>query len=317
METHPTPPLAIALHGGSGTIRRESLAGSREAAYREALGLARNIGWRILLDGGTALDAVEASAHVLEDCPLFNAGRGAVFTSSAEHELDAAIMCGRHRQAGAVAGLRTVRNPVSLARKVMADSPFVLLSGPGAEAFADEMGVPRVDPAWFGTPERLAQLQQARERATVVMDHDKATDEKFGTIGVVALDRYGDLAAATSTGGLTNKQFGRVGDSPLIGAGTYADNATCAVSCTGYGEEFIRAVAAHDVASRIRYLGESLQEAATHVVMITLREIGGSGGLVAVDKSGQVCLPFNTEGMYRAWCSNTGAACGVGIYREG
>jgi L-asparaginase / beta-aspartyl-peptidase len=301
METSPPEPLALALHGGSGTLSR-SLAGAEEAgAYRAALAEAREVGWTLLVKGLPALEVVEAVVRWLEDCPLFNAGRGSVYTADETHELDAAIMCGRRLRAGAVAGLRTVRHPVSLARLTMERSPFVLLAGEGAEAFADTTEVERVDPSWFGTDERRRQLEEARAHSAVLLDHDARGRDKTGTVGVVALDARGDLAAATSTGGLTNKRFGRIGDTPVIGAGTYADNLTCAVSCTGYGEEFIRAVVAHDVSCRIAYLGESLEVAATAVVMDKLPLLGGRGGLVAVDRQGRVSLPFNTEGMYRAW----------------
>jgi beta-aspartyl-peptidase (threonine type) len=288
----------------------------REHAYRKALQEALQAGWNILQAEGCALDAVEAVARHLEDCPLFNAGRGAVLTADGGHELDAAIMNGRDRAAGAVAGVRTVRNPVSLARRVMERSSFVLLAGNGAEAFAADQGVERVAPEWFRTPERVQQLEEAREGGQTVMDHDGGADRKYGTIGAVALDARGDLAAATSTGGLTNKRYGRVGDSPIIGAGTYADNATCAVSCTGYGEEFIRAVAAHEVAARMRYAGESLDRAAEALVHQLLSRLDGKGGLVAVDRSGRVALPFNTEGMYRAWKSTASGESGVAIFDD-
>lgn len=315
MQTNAEFPLAVALHGGSGTILRDRMTPEKEQAYRAALEEAREAAWRLLLAGACALDAVEAGARILEDCPLFNAGRGSVLTAEGQHELDAAIMEGERRRAGAVAGLSTVRNPVSLARKVMERSPFVFLAGAGAEAFAVEQGADRVDPGWFMTAERLEQLAKARERRRAVIDHDDHESEKMGTIGVVALDSRGNMAAATSTGGLTNKEYGRIGDSPLIGAGTYADNATCAVSCTGYGEEFIRAVAAHDSAARMRYLGESLSAATEHVVHVSLPEIGGRGGLVAVDAAGSVSLPFNTTGMYRAWRNSSGSE-GVAIFQE-
>ena len=308
-------PIAIALHGGSGTILRKHLSTALEADYRRALWAALDAGWMLLEQGLPALDAVEAAARLLEDCPLFNAGIGSVLTADGTHELDAAMMCGATRKAGAVTGLKTVRHPVSLARRILESSDFVFLSGAGAEAFADTTALERVDPSIFTTPERLQQLEEARRGERMVMDHDSANPLKFGTIGVVALDRHGNLAAATSTGGLTNKRFGRIGDTPVIGAGTYAENATCAVSCTGYGEEFIRAVVAHDVAARMRYLGESLQVASGHVVHRKLPEINGSGGLVAVDRQGNVALPFNTDGMYRAWRS-TGSGQGVAIFGD-
>lgn len=308
-------PIAIALHGGSGTILPSHLTAELEAAYRASLREALDAGWNCLEEGGSSLDAVELAAKVLEDCPLFNAGRGSVFTANEAHEMDAAIMCGRDRSAGAVAGVKSIRNPVSLAREVMRDERYVFLAAEGAEAFADSCDVERVGADWFFTEERFEQLKAARAEAGMVMDHDGARSTKFGTIGVVALDRNGDLAAATSTGGLTNKQFGRVGDSPLIGAGTYANNQTCAVSCTGYGEEFIRSVVAHDVSARMEYLNENLDTAARAVVMQRLPKIGGVGGLVSVDAKGQVSLPFNTEGMYRAWRTSSGDS-GVAIFGE-
>ena len=313
MEYSDKPPMAVALHGGSGTILRQVLSNELEGKYRHALKAALDTAWAILEDGGTALDAVERGACYLEDCPLFNAGKGSVLTSDGGHELDASIMCGESRKAGAVTGLKTVRNPVSLARAVMEKSRFVFLAGAGAEQFADTTGLERVCQDWFTTEERSNQLHEARKKDTLVMDHDGIPD-KFGTIGVVALDMNGNLAAATSTGGLTNKKFGRIGDSPVIGAGTYADNATCAISCTGYGEEFIRAVVAHDVAARMRYLGESLEQAAAEVIHNQLPDIGGCGGLVGVDRHGNVTLPFNTDGMYRAWRSSL-AGQGVEIFK--
>lgn len=302
-----TQPLAIALHGGSGTILPASITPEQESLYRAALHDALAAGWRVLTAGGSALDAVQATVLLLEDCPLFNAGRGAVFTHEERHELDAAVMCGKTRKAGAVAGVQRVRNPVILARSVMDHSGFVFLAGCGAEQFAKEQGLEMVSPDWFATDERYRQLLQAKGKSSVVMDHD-AAEQKFGTVGAVALDADGNLAAATSTGGLTNKRYGRVGDTPVIGSGTYADNATCAVSCTGYGEEFIRAVVAHDVAARMRYLGESLSQATTTVIHRSLPPIGGSGGLIACDRQGNVALPFNTEGMYRAWQTSTESA---------
>lgn len=289
------------------------MTASQETAYREGLRDALDAAWQCLLAGGDALRAVEAGARIMEDNPLFNAGKGSVLTADGTHELDASIMCGQTRKAGAVAGLKTVRHPVSLARRIIEESDYVFLAGPGAEAFADTTDIERVSPAWFTTGERKRQLEQARRSRKTVMDHDG--EDKFGTIGVVALDRKGNLAAATSTGGLTNKRYGRVGDSPVIGAGTYADNATCAVSCTGYGEEFIRGVAAYDVAARMQYLGEPLAKAASTVVMDSLHRISGSGGLIAVDARGNIALPFNTEGMYRAWRNSAGYE-GIAIFRD-
>ena len=310
-------PLAIALHGGAGTITKKAVTAEKERVLRAELVAARDHGWHMLTVGAAALEVVVEVAARLEDCPLFNAGRGSVYTADGTHELDAAVMCGATRRAGAVAGVRTVRHPARLALRVLESDEFVFLVGQGAEAFAATTDVERVDPAWFGTEERHRQLLQARASGRAVSDHDGFTDQKSGTIGVVALDADGHVAAATSTGGLTNKRYGRVGDTPVIGAGTYADDATCAVSCTGYGEEFVRAVAAHDVAARMRYAGADLRTAATDVIGRALPEIGGRGGLVAVDRAGHVALPFNTTGMYRAWRSSLDSVGdGVGIFRD-
>lgn len=310
-------PIAIGVHGGAGTILKEHLTNGLEQSYRDALSQARDHGWRILLAGGSAIDAVARAAVTLEECPLFNAGKGAVMTYDGTFELDAAIMEGRHWQAGAVAGVRTIRNPVLLAQEIMKDGRFVFLSGSGAEAFADTTDLERVSSDWFRTDERVSQWKHAVSRESIVTDHDgtPATEDKYGTVGVVALDAFGDLAACTSTGGLTNKRYGRVGDSPIIGCGTYADNTTCAVSCTGYGEEFIRSVAAYGVAARMAYLGDSLRKAARYIVHERLSRIGGRGGLVSVDRDGTIAMPFNTSGMYRAWrSSNSGE--GVEIWRD-
>lgn len=313
MEPSPRRPLALAIHGGSGTLKPEAFSAERRSRYEAALLAARDAGWAVLESGGAAVDAVEASAVELEACPLFNAGVGAVFTADGGHELDAAIMCGSTRRAGAVAGVRTVRHPIRLARVVMETSGFVFVAGEGAEALAQSAGLERVDPSFFDTDFRREELRQAQAQGAVVLDHDAAGSRKFGTIGVVALDQAGNIAAATSTGGLTNKRFGRIGDTPVIGAGTYADNATCAVSCTGYGEEFIRAVVAHDVAARIAYLGESLETACRRVILEKLPALGGSGGLIALNTRGELALVFNTEGMYRAWRRSDGEA-GVAIF---
>lgn len=306
-------PISLALHGGAGTIPRGSLPAEKEKEYTDALKAALDKGWRVLESGGSSLDAVEATVISLEDCPLFNAGRGAVFTHEGTHELDASIMRGDTRDAGAVAGVQGVRNPVSLARLVMEQSEHVLLAGKGAEAFASSHGVNFEQAEYFHTDFRYAQLQDAIREGRVQLDHSPGDEKKFGTVGAVALDAQGHLAAATSTGGMTNKRWGRVGDSPIIGAGTWADDRSCAVSCTGHGELFIRAVVAHEIASLMRHKNLSLQEACEQVVMRDLVEIGGEGGLVAVDAAGNVCLPFNSEGMYRAWRSEKGE--GVAIYR--
>ncbi|MCC5806520.1 MAG: isoaspartyl peptidase/L-asparaginase [Opitutales bacterium] len=304
-------PMALALHGGAGVLTRAKLNAGAEREHRAALRTALDHGWGILRAGGSALDAIEAVTCDLEDCPLFNAGRGAVYTLAGTHEMDAAVMCGRDSRVGAVAGVTAVRNPISLARAVMERSGAVLLAGRGAEAFASECGFSTEPPAYFHTDARREQLERARRAGRTAVDHD-GMEEKYGTVGAVALDASGNLAAATSTGGITNKRPGRVGDSPVPGAGTYADNNTCAVSCTGEGEAFLRCCAAHEVAARMRHGGAVLTAAAEAVIHTVLP---GKGGLIAVDRSGAVALPFNTEGMFRAWRS-TKETEGVAIFRD-
>jgi L-asparaginase / beta-aspartyl-peptidase len=310
---HPPAPVradyALAIHGGAGTISRQKLSPEKEAAYRAALDSALTIGETILKNGGTALDAVTQTVIFLENCPFFNAGRGAVFTHEGKNELDASIMDGLTQKAGSVGGVTTIKNPILLARAVMDKSPHVLLTGRGAEQFADENGLERADAKWFFTPERWQTLQevQAEERAksgaqgSILEDFDPNPDKKFGTVGCVALDRQGNIAAGTSTGGMTNKRWNRLGDTPVIGAGTYADNAVCGVSCTGHGEFFIRYAVAHDVWALMSYKNLSLADATAEVVNRKLVEKGGEGGLIAVDKWGNVALPFNSEGMYRGY----------------
>jgi beta-aspartyl-peptidase (threonine type) len=318
----------IAIHGGAGTLSRTHISPAQERAYHEALQAVLHAGQAVLESGGTALEAVCVAVQALEDCPLFNAGHGAVFTADATHELDAAVMDGATLAAGAVAGVTRVRNPVRAAREVLRGGQHVLMIGAGAEALAHKAGLALVDPGYFSTEARLAQLRAAQAKAAgAVLDHDGAAalaapapegplheGRKMGTVGAVALDAHGHLAAATSTGGLTNKRPGRVGDSPLIGAGTYADDRTAAISCTGHGESFIRVAAAHDVCARMAYGGQSLQQASDAVVHQTLAAIGGTGGLIAVDRQGNVCLPFNTEGMYRG-LARVGQAPESFIYR--
>ncbi|MGI4886525.1 MAG: isoaspartyl peptidase/L-asparaginase family protein [Janthinobacterium lividum] len=295
--------LALALHGGAGTIARAALTPAAETQYRAALQAALATGYAVLAGGGPALDAVEAAVRSLEDCPLFNAGRGAVFTHEGHHEMDAALACGRTGRAGAVAGVRQVQNPIRAARLVMEATEHVLLAYPGADELALEHGLPVQPPAYFFTQQRYDQLQDALAAGRMQLDHAAApaTDPhwKKGTVGAVACDARGHLAAATSTGGMTNKRYARIGDTPLIGAGTWAD-ARCAISCTGHGEYFIRAVAAHDVACLMEYRGLSLAEATRVVVHDKLAPAGGEGGLIAVDALGNLALPFNSEGMYRA-----------------
>ena len=293
--------FALAIHGGAGTIARAALTPAAENQYRVALQAALATGYAVLAAGGHALDAVEAAVRGLEDCPLFNAGRGAVFTHEGHHEMDAALACGYTGRAGAVAGVRRVQNPVRAARLVMEATEHVLLAYPGADELALEHGLPVQPPAYFFTQQRYDQLQEALAAGRVQLDHAAPVDPnwKKGTVGAVACDARGHLAAATSTGGMTNKRYARIGDTPIIGAGTWAD-ARCAISCTGHGEYFIRAVAAHDVACLMEYRGLSLAEAARVVVHDKLAPAGGEGGLIAVDAAGNLALPFNSEGMYRA-----------------
>jgi beta-aspartyl-peptidase (threonine type) len=318
------PRFRLAIHGGAGAIARDKMTPEKEAAYRADLERALRTGHEVLKNGGTSLDAVEATIKVLEDSPLFNAGKGAVFTHDGRNELDAAIMDGATLKAGAVAALHRIKNPISLARLVMERSVHVLLVGDGAEQFAHEQGVAFVSPKYFWTPERWkaledAKKQEAEERAkgkkaarVVRLAEDE--DHKFGTVGCVALDHNGNLAAGTSTGGLTNKRYGRVGDSPIIGAGTYANNRSCAVSATGTGEFFIRAVVAHDIAALMEYKGLSVQAAADEVVQDKLVKLGGDGGVVAMDHDGNVAFSFNTSGMYRGWIDEDGKVT-VEIYK--
>ncbi|MEH3160005.1 MAG: isoaspartyl peptidase/L-asparaginase [Sphingomonas taxi] len=286
---------SLVLHGGAGSIERHRLTAEQDAGVRAALARALDAGAAILADGGAALDAVEAAVQVLEDDPHFNAGRGAAFTRDGTIELDAAIMDGRTRAAGAVAGLTTVRSPVALARRVMEDSPHVLLSGTGAEAFARDQGIAATDPAWFATAERRRQLDEMLARDGDAFD----IDMKYGTVGAVACDAAGHVAAATSTGGVTGKRWGRIGDSPLIGAGTYADDRACAVSCTGSGEFFIRVGVGHEIAARIRLSGDSPQ-AAADAVMAEVQGLGGTGGVIVTAPGRETVWRFTTPGMYRA-----------------
>jgi beta-aspartyl-peptidase (threonine type) len=294
------PDYALAIHGGAGTITSHGLTAEEKVMYQEALNAALDSGEHILKAGGTALDAVVACITLMEDHPGFNAGCGAVFTHEGKNELDASLMDGRDRNAGAVAGLTTVRHPILAARAVMEHSPHVLLSGAGAEQFAEEKGLERVDPSFFFTQKRYDALQKAieQERGSGNTTSTPA-DWKYGTVGAVAMDREGNLAAGTSTGGMTNKRWNRIGDSPLIGAGTWADNTTCAVSCTGHGEFFIRNAVAYDLAARLEYRGDNIADAAHTLVMEELVQKRASGGLIAVDTNGNIVMPFNTAGMFR------------------
>ncbi|NOY49988.1 MAG: isoaspartyl peptidase/L-asparaginase [Chlorobi bacterium] len=287
------PKWAIVIHGGAGTILKKNMSPEAEKAYKEKLSDALNAGCNILEDGGTSLDAVTAAINVMEDSPLFNAGKGAVFTAEGKNEMDASIMDGSNLMAGAVAGVSTVKNPILAARAVMEKSPHVMLAGEGADEFAKSHGLEIVDSSYFFTQRRWESYKRANKN-------------KYGTVGAVALDKDGNLAAATSTGGMTNKMKGRIGDSPIIGAGTYADNKGCAVSATGHGEYFMRNVVAYDINALMKYSGVSLKEAANYVIMKKLKDQGGDGGIIAVDRAGNFVMTFNTTGMYRAYKNSAG-----------
>lgn len=294
------PKWTLVVHGGAGIIERGKVTPEQEASVRAGMDAALKAGSDVLARGGSAMDAVEATIRVLEDDPNFNAGRGAVFTWDGRNELDSSFMDGRTRMAGAVAGVTTVRHPVSLARKVMEDSPHVLLSGAGAEQFAKEKGLEIVDPSWFATPRRRQQLEKLKGDDTLSWFD---VDMKYGTVGAVAMDSEGHVAAATSTGGTTGKRWGRIGDSPIIGAGTYADDRACAVSATGAGEYFIREGVAHEICARVRFKGETLKQAAD-TVMAETGALGGTGGVIVTGPTGEMAWSFNTPGMYRARISS-------------
>ncbi|MCX2739328.1 isoaspartyl peptidase/L-asparaginase family protein [Pontibacter anaerobius] len=306
---------AIAIHGGAGTITQSSLTAEQDKAYRAALQEAVEAGSNVLEQDGTALEAVELAVVHLEDSPLFNAGRGSVFTKEGKHEMDAAIMCGKTLEAGAIAGVRSIKNPIKLAAAIMQHSDHVMLSGYGAEEFALAYGLEFAPEKYFFDKYRYEQWSEVRDSDIFMLDHTEQRDEKFGTVGAVAVDKAGNVAAATSTGGMTNKRYNRVGDTPIIGSGTYANNRTCAISCTGHGEYFMRAVVAYDVSCLMEYKGYTLQQACDEVVLKKLVQFGGEGGLIAVTATGEIALPFNSEGMYRA--SKRGQdETFVGIYKR-
>lgn len=329
--------ITLVVHGGAGTITRASMTPEKEKAYKDVLNQALQAGFKILKDGGTSVKAVEATIRVMEDSPLFNAGKGAVFTNEGENELDASIMDGKTLKAGAIAGVTTIRNPISTAIAVMEKSEHVMMAGKGAEVFAKQQGEVIVDPSYFYTEARYKALLKAKEQEKVELDHNAKEEKKikkmpktgalnqedliftegkkFGTVGCVALDKDGNLAAGTSTGGMTNKRYGRVGDAPIIGAGTYANNATCAVSATGHGEYFIRSVVAYDISALMEYKGMSVRDAANEVVMKKLVERGGEGGVIALDRNGNFTMPFNSEGMYRGYIKNDGTGS-ILIYKD-
>ena len=288
--------FGLVIHGGAGAILKSNMTPEKEAEYISKLNEALQTGYKILENGGSSLDAVVTVINIMEDSPLFNAGKGAVLTEKGIAELDASIMDGKTLKAGAVAGVKHIKNPITLARLVMDKSPHVMLMGDGAEEFAKENGMEMVDNDYFITPDRWQQYQKMKEA-----QDKKSKEEKHGTVGCVALDKNGNLAAGTSTGGMMMKKFGRVGDSPIIGAGTFADNNTCAVSGTGYGEYFIRLSVARDISDLMAYKNISLNDAANEVIMKKLPQLGGTGGIIAIDKNGTVALPFNTDGMYRGY----------------
>lgn len=306
----------MVIHGGAGTILKANMTPAKELAYREALTQALKTGYEALKAGKSSMDAVEATIHVMEDSPLFNAGKGAVFTHDGKNEMDAAVMDGKTQMAGAVAGVTTIRNPISAARAVMEKSEHVMMVGKGAELFAKEAGLKIVPPSYFYTKDRWDGLQKAikEDSAKAVLDHGskksmlmgvKNKDNKFGTVGAVALDQSGNLAAGTSTGGMTNKKYGRVGDAPIIGAGTYAKNETAGISATGWGEFYIRNVVAYDISAMMEYKNMSLQDAAAAAIE-KVGKMGGDGGLIALDRAGNVAMPFNTAGMYRGTVTEDG-----------
>jgi beta-aspartyl-peptidase (threonine type) len=308
-------PIGIAIHGGAGVIDRAQMTPERESSYRSGLSLALDAGYAILQRGGSSLDAVVEAVRLLEDDPQFNAGRGAVLTHEGEAELDASIMDGASARAGAVAGIRHVKNPIGLARRVMEASAHVMLIGAGAEKFAREQGLEFVPNTYFRTPYREEELQRAIRRESGREKGPAQPGTITGTVGAVALDSKGNLAAATSTGGMTNKRYGRVGDSPIIGAGTYANNESCAVSATGSGEFFIRSVVAHDIHALFHYKQLSLQEAAKEVVQVKLKRVGGEGGIIAIDRAGHIVLELNSEGMFRGARDSRGRR-EIAIYRD-
>jgi len=315
--------FAIIIHGGAGTILKKNMTLEKEMAYKAKLEEAIRVGYNILKNGGTSLDAVEKTINIMEDSPLFNAGKGAVFTNAETNELDASIMDGETLNAGASAGTTTVKNPINLARAIMDKSPHVMMAGIGAETYAKEQGITLVDPSYFYTESRLNALKQTIKREKTDLNNiDKQAfydpeikDSKFGTVGCAALDKNGNSAAGTSTGGMTNKRYGRVGDAPIIGAGTYANNNSCAVSSTGWGEFFIRGMVAHDISALMQYKGLSLQEAAHKVIQNKVPKLGGDGGIIAVDKNGNMIAEFNTAGMYRATMNDKGELQ-IGIYKN-
>ena len=315
-----TPTFGIVIHGGAGTILRANMTPEREAAYREVLAEAIQVGHTILKNGGSSQEAVEKTIHIMEDSPLFNSGKGAVLTSDETIELDASFMHGAQLDAGAISGVKTIRHPISAAIKVMENSPHVMLSGAGADAFAASQGLEIVAPEYFFTERRINSLKrvkeaEAKKESISSIEESFVQHQRYGTVGCVALDLEGNLAAGTSTGGMTNKKWNRIGDAPIIGAGTYANNATCAISATGWGEFFIRSVVAHDISALMEYKGLSIQEAAHTVIHDKVGGLGGDGGVVGIDSKGNVAMEMNTPGMYRAHMDAEGKL-NVKIYKD-
>ena len=306
--------ISIAIHGGAGTLVKGMMTPELEAKYKSALQIALKEGYSVLEQSGTAIEAVEKAVILLEDSPLFNAGKGSVFTATESHEMDASIMDGKTLDAGAVSLITGIKNPISLARDVMKKSDFVFLAGEGAMLFAKELKYNIEEPSYFYDEFRHKQWLEIRDTDSFQLDHSLKKDTKFGTVGAVACDQDGNIAAATSTGGMTNKKWGRIGDSPMIGIGNYANNKTCAVSCTGNGEFFIRGVVAYDVASLMEHKGFSLEQASNEVIYKRILKINGDGGLIAVDTKGNIAMPFNTEGMYRA-CRSSNGEEQIAIYK--
>ena len=310
--------IAIAIHGGAGTILKKNLTPELQHAYEEKLKESVSRGYQLLKEGHSSLDAVEQAIRILEDSPLFNAGKGSVFNSDGENEMDAAIMEGKTRKAGAVAGVRQIKNPIAAARMVMEKTQHVLLIGEGAERLAKEQGAVLESKEYFWDEKRWEQFQKLKGSQTQQLDHsndNESGDKKYGTVGAVALDQFGNLAAGSSTGGLTNKMAGRIGDSPIIGAGTYANNATCAVAATGEGEYFIRSVVGHDISAMMEYKELTLQEAAHEAIAVKMTKMGGQGGVIALDKAAHIVFEFNTSGMYRASIDSEGILS-VLIFKE-
>jgi beta-aspartyl-peptidase (threonine type) len=312
--------FGIVIHGGAGTILRANMTSETEAAYRKVLAEAIQVGHSILKNGGSSQEAVEKTIHVMENSPLFNAGKGAVLTADETIELDASFMHGETLDAGAISGVKTIKHPISAAIKVMEDSPHVMLSGAGADAFAASQGLEIVEPEYFLTERRINSLKrvkeaEAKEKKISSLEKEYVSQQRYGTVGCVALDLEGNLAAGTSTGGMTNKKWNRIGDAPIIGAGTYANNATCAISATGWGEFFIRSVVAHDISALMEYKGLSIQEAAHTVIHDKVGSLGGDGGVVGIDHRGNVAMEMNTPGMYRAHMDAVGSL-NVKIYKD-